>query len=348
MSTSGSSASIEARLYEPLPDGSVRCNLCGHRCLIRADRRGICEVRHNRDGRLETSVFGQAISQNADPVEKKPLYHFYPSSLAYSIATPGCNLRCAWCQNWDISQMPREGRQVSGRKVAPEDILRGALDTGCRIIAYTYTEPTIFFEYTYEIARLAHDSGLANAYVTNGYMTEDMLEALHPYLDGANVDLKAFRDSTYRKHTGARLQPVLEALCAMGRLRVWVEVTTLIIPGVNDGSDELRDLVRFIVGELGVDTPWHISRFFPTYKMADGVPTPPETMRRAREIGLAEGLRYVYLGNFSDPDGQDTACPGCGRILIRRCGFGVSENRISGGGCPDCGSAIAGVGMAGS
>ncbi len=345
MATPGSDASVEARLYEALPDGSVRCNLCGHRCLIRPDQTGICEVRGNRDGRLHTSVFGQAISQNVDPVEKKPLYHFHPSSLAYSIATPGCNFRCAWCQNWDISQMAREGRYTSGQKVEPEDIVRGAIRTGCRIIAYTYTEPTVFFEYTYEIAGLAHDSGLANAYVTNGFMTEDMLEVLHPHLDAANVDLKAFRDSTYRRHAGARLQPVLDALCEMRRLGVWLEVTTLVIPGINDQPDELRDLVQFIARELGVDTPWHISRFFPTYKMADRSSTPAQTLRRAQEIGLEAGLRYVYLGNLSEPDGQDTVCPGCGRVLIRRSGFGVSENLVFEGTCPDCGSAIAGVGL---
>jgi pyruvate formate lyase activating enzyme len=335
----------EAMLYEKLPDSRVRCELCAHRCVIADGKKGLCQVRENRGGTLYTLVYGRTISQHVDPVEKKPLFHFYPGSTAYSIATPGCNFRCRWCQNWEISQMPREQHLIAGREASPEQILAAAHKDGCRSIAYTYTEPTIFFEYAYDTARLAHKADLANIYITNGYMTEEMLETFHPYLDAANVDLKAFRDETYRKYVGARLQPVLDSLKAMKRLDIWVEVTTLVIPGMNDDPAELRDAAEFVANELGVDTPWHISRFFPAYKMTDVPPTPVSTLHRAREIGLEAGLRYVFIGNVEDEASPDTACPVCGRLLIRRHGFGVLANSVRDGRCPDCGTPIAGVGM---
>jgi pyruvate formate lyase activating enzyme len=339
-------------LYEELSDGRVRCNLCAHRCTIADGKRGICQVRENRGGTLYTLVYGQAISQLVDPVEKKPLFHFYPGTTAYSIATPGCNFRCRWCQNWQISQMPRR-RQLTAlrleKDVSPEQIVAAAQHTGCRSIAYTYTEPTVFFEYAYDTARLAHGARLANIYVTNGYMTAgagEMLETFQPYLDAANVDLKAFRDETYRKYVGARLQPVLDSLKVMKRLGIWLEVTTLVIPDINDDLAELRDAAQFVAQELGVETPWHISRFFPAYEMTDVPPTPVSTLQRAREIGLEAGLKYVYVGNVPDDGSQDTICPGCGCVLIRRDGFGIS-NRVRNGRCPDCGASIAGIGVGG-
>ena len=332
-------------LYEKLADGRVRCNLCAHRCVIAEGRKGICQVRENQGGTLYTLVYGRTIAQHVDPVEKKPLFHFYPGSTAYSIATPGCNFRCRWCQNWEISQMPRERHLISGQEASPEQIVAMAKRAGCRSIAYTYTEPTVFFEYSYDTARLAHDAGLANIYVTNGYMTEETLEMLHPYLDAANVDLKAFRDETYRKYVGARLQPVLDAMKVMKRLGIWLEVTTLVVPGINDDEGELRDAADFVANELGVETPWHISRFFPAYKMTDVPPTPLETLRRAQKIGLDVGLRYIYVGNV--PGEESTTCHNCGRLLIRRVGFYVVENHIRDGRCPYCGTPVAGVGMAG-
>jgi pyruvate formate lyase activating enzyme len=336
----------EAMLYEKLSDGRVRCNLCAHRCTIADGKRGVCQVRENEGGALYTLVYGHTISQNVDPVEKKPLQHFYPGTTAYSIATPGCNFRCQWCQNASISQMVREQHTIMGSKASPEQIVAAAQRTGCRSIAYTYTEPTIFFEYSYDIARLAHEAGIANIYVTNGYMTEEMLETFASYLDAANVDLKAFRDETYRKYTGARLQPVLDSLKVMKRLSIWVEVTTLVIPTINDSEEELRDAARFVAQELDVETPWHISRFHPTYKMTNVPPTPVSTLRRAQEIGLEEGLRYVYVGNV--PGEANTLCHECGRLLIRRSGYWILENNIqAGGSCPDCGAIVAGVGMAG-
>ena len=332
----------EAMLYEKLPESKVRCGLCAHRCVIADGRKGFCQVRENRGGTLYSLVYERTIAQHVDPVEKKPLFHFHPGSFAYSIATPGCNFRCQWCQNWEISQLSLEHNLVLGQKTSPDRIVTAAQRTGCLSIAYTYTEPTIFFEYAYDTARLAHEVGLANIYVTNGYMTEEMLETFHPYLDAANVDLKAFRDETYRKYASAHLQPVLDSLKVMKQLGVWLEVTTLVIPGINDDPAELRDAASFVAQELGVETPWHISRFFPAYKMTDVPVTPVTTLKRSREIGLEIGLKYVYIGNVADNGNQDTTCPVCGRVVTLRHDFAVA-NRIRNGRCPDCGASIAGV-----
>jgi pyruvate formate lyase activating enzyme len=334
-------------LYEKLPEGKVRCHLCAHRCLIADGKRGVCQVRENRVGTLYTLVYGRTIAQHVDSVEKKPLFHFRPGSFAYSIATVGCNFHCRWCQNWEISQVEREQPLPVGREASPEQIVAAAQQANCSSIAYTYTEPTVFFEHAYDTARLAHEAGLANIYVTNGYMTEEMLETFDPYLDAANVDLKTFSDDIYRRYVGARLQPVLDTLQVMKRLGIWLEVTTLVIPGINDDPAELEDAARFVVDELGVETPWHVSRFFPAYKMHSTPPTPVETLERAKEIGLAAGLKHVYVGNAPDGTGQDTVCPACGKALIQRHGFMVIANRIRNGRCPDCGAPIAGVMMGG-
>ncbi len=333
----------EAMLYEKLPENRVRCHLCAHHCLITDGKKGICQVRENRDGTLYTLVYGRTISQNIEPIEKKPLFHFYPGSTAYSMATPGCNFRCAWCQNWEISQMPKKQHLIAGYEATPEEIVADAKQYGCRSVAYTYTEPTIFFEYAYDTARLAHAAGLANIFVTNGYMTGEMLKTFQPYLDAANVDLKAFRESTYRKYVGAKLQPVLDSLKAIQQLGIWLEVTTLVIPGINDDGAELQDIAQFIVQELGADTPWHISRFFPDYQLTDVPPTPQASLERAWQIGRSEGLRYVYIGNVPSAEKQNTYCPDCSTLLIRRNIFGVLTNRIQEGCCPDCGSVLAGI-----
>lgn len=342
----------EALLYEKLEGRRVRCHLCAHRCLIAEGHKGVCLVRENRGGTLYTLVYGLPLSQAVDPVEKKPLFHFYPGSTAFSIATVGCNFRCEFCQNADISQMPRDRGQIAGRQTAPEEVVRAAKRYGSRSIAYTYTEPTIFFEYSYDIARLAHAEGIASVYVTNGYMTAEMLELFQgvtdghePWLDAANVDLKAFRDETYKKVCGARLQPVLDALKKMKELGVWVEVTTLVVPGMNDSEAELRDIAHFIATELGGETPWHVSRFHPDYKMYDRGPTPPATLRRAYDLGRQAGLRYVYVGNLPGARLEDTFCPGCGRMVIGRWGFQVTERHIRDGACAHCGTMIDGVGM---
>ena len=316
--TEARQAMKEAKLYEKLDGQRVRCSLCAHRCIIAPGHKGICLVRENREGHLHTLVYGIPLSQAVDPIEKKPLFHFYPGSTAFSIATAGCNFRCAFCQNSDISQMPRERGQILGRQAEPHEIVRAAQRSKSRSIAYTYTEPTIFFEYSYDIARLAHDVGIASVYVTNGYMTEEMLDLFQgvgndhaPWLHAANVDLKAFRDETYKQVCGARLQPVLDSLKRMKELGLWVEVTTLVVPDMNDSEAELNDIARFIAVDLGIETPWHVSRFHPDYKMYDRGPTPPATLQRAYELGRKAGLRYVYLGNMPGARLEDTHCPNC-------------------------------------
>jgi len=342
----------EALLYEKLADERVQCNLCAHRCVIAPDRKGICQVRENRAGVLYTLVYGIPLSQAVDPIEKKPLFHFYPGSTAFSIATVGCNFRCEFCQNADISQMPRDRGQIVGSQASPQQVVQSAERYGSRSIAYTYTEPTIFFEYSYDIARLAHDAGIASVYVTNGYMTPEMLDLFQgranghePWLDAANVDLKAFRDETYRKTCGARLQPVLDSLKHMRELGVWVEVTTLVVPDMNDSEDELRDIARFIAIELGIEVPWHVSRFHPDYKMYDRGPTPEDTLRRAYDLGRDAGLRYVYVGNVPGARLENTFCYHCGQMLIERRGFRVGRRNIRAGACANCGTPVDGVGM---
>lgn len=336
-------ATHSAMLWDALPDGRVRCHLCAFRCILRPSTRGVCRVRENRDGALVTLVYGRAVAEEIDPIEKKPLFHFLPGTASYSIATVGCNFRCQFCQNWEISQIVRDAQLIVRRELPPEVVVAKARETGCASIAYTYTEPTIFFEYAYETARLARQAGLRNVFVTNGYETPEAIEAIAPFLDAANVDLKAFSDEYYRRVCGARLQPVLDTLRLMVRLGIWVEVTTLLVPGLNDSEEELRELTSFIAGELGPDVPWHVSRFFPAYKMADHAVTPAESIRRALRIGREAGLRYVYGGNLPLSEGQeDTACPNCHRVVIERAGVWLRANHLRDGRCPDCGTPIPG------
>jgi len=332
----------EAMLWSPLAGGKVACGLCRHCCVISLEKTGICAVRRNSGGKLETLAYGEVIAAHVDPIEKKPLYHFYPGSKALSIATVGCNFQCSFCQNWQISQAPRrKDGALQGIELSPGEIVREAQARGCRSISYTYTEPTIFFEYAYDTARLAKEAGLANNFVTNGYMTDLALTTIRPYLDAANVDLKAFKDETYKKVCGARLEPVLESIRLMRKLGVWVEVTTLVVPGLNDGVEELTGIARFIAG-VDPDIPWHISRFHPDFNFTEAPPTPVKTLRKAYEIGKNEGLHYLYVGNMPG-ESEDTHCPKCGQALIRRRGFFVMENRLTAGSCVSCGTRIAGV-----
>jgi len=332
----------EAMLYEKLEDNRVRCNLCAHRCNIAEGKLGICQVRENKGGTLYSLVYGKVVSQNVDPVEKKPLFNFYPGTTAFSVATVGCNFHCDFCQNWEISQMPREEHRIVGQEVPPEALVAAAKRYGCRSIAYTYTEPTVFTEYAYDTAKLAREEEIANIYVTNGYMTEEMLDAFYPYMDAANVDLKG-DDEFYRKLCGARLQPVLDSLKKMKEQNVWVEVTTLVIPAWNDSEEVLKQIAGFIAQELGVEVPWHVSRFYPHYKLVDKPPTPVSTLHRAREIGLEAGLRYVYEGNVPGSEGEHTYCYNCGKRLIGRYGYTILENHIRDGKCASCGAEINGV-----
>ncbi len=332
----------EAMLYEKRDGAKVLCHLCRHRCLIAEGKQGICAVRENHGGTLFTLVYRRLASRNIDPIEKKPLFHFAPGSKSFSIATVGCNFRCDFCQNYEISQMPRDQKHIIGEDVSPEEIVAMAKRAGCQTISYTYTEPTIYFEYAYEIAKLATQEGLKNIFVTNGYMTEEALRMIHPHLHGANVDLKAFTDGFYQKRCGAKLEGVLESLRLMKELGIWVEITTLMIPDLNDNEDELRKLAQFI-RSLGKETPWHISRFHPMYRMLDRSSTSVKTLERAREIGLEAGLRYVYTGNVPGDRGEDTFCHHCGKLLVDRMGFQILQYQIKEKKCYHCGSMIDGV-----
>ena len=335
---------MEAFLYESLEGGAVRCNLCAHRCKIQPEKRGICGVRENVDGALHTRVYGRLIARGIDPVEKKPLHHLLPGTLSYSVATVGCNFQCRFCQNADIAQMPADRKgHIMGAPISPADVVAQAGRGRCASIAYTYTEPTVFFEFAHDTAKLARENGLRNVWVSNGYLTPEALEMIGPFLDGANIDLKSFSDEFYKTICGARLEPVLNTLRGMVARNILVEVTTLIVPDLNDDPEELRRLAGFIAEELSPDTPWHISRFHPTYKLTDRPPTPVETLQKAYDIGKAAGLRYVYMGNVTGRGGEDTDCPDCGETVIRRRGFAVTENRLAGGKCPDCGAAVHGV-----
>jgi len=332
----------DALLYNQLDEGQVQCNLCAHRCRIRDDSQGICRVRENRSGKLYTLVYGNLIAENVDPIEKKPLYHFMPGTRAYSIATPGCNFRCGWCQNWQISQMPREMRLPERKRVSPDSVVESALKSNCQTIAYTYTEPTIFFEYSYDTARLAHGECLKNGYVTNGFMTPEMLDKMVPYLDGANVDIKAFDDEPYRTLMGGRLAPVLDSCRKMKSMGIWLEITTLIVPGVNDGPDELEALASFIYNDLGPETPWHLSRFYPQYKMNDRLPTQESVLYETKMMGEALGLENIYLGNVLG-DNQ-TMCKVCDNSLISRSGYSTQVLGLdSKGQCKECGTELDGV-----
>lgn len=334
----------EAMFYRQGKDQRVHCFLCHHRCEIKPGRLGICGVRQNRDGSLWSLVYGRLIAEHIDPIEKKPLYHFLPGTTSYSIATMGCNFRCTFCQNADISQRPRESHEIFGSQVDPQRVVAAAKKGGCATIAYTYTEPTVFMEYALDVARLAQTEGIRNVFVSNGYMSEEALETVAPYLHAANVDLKAFTDEFYIKQCGAKLQPVLNTLKEMKRLGIWVEVTTLLIPGLNDSREELTELAQFLAS-LGRDIPWHVSRFHPNYRMTDRSVTPVKSLHTARDVGLQAGLHHVYLGNVPGDKGENTYCPQCQALLLERFGFTTERRGIRDGICSQCGMTVAGVGM---
>ncbi len=332
----------EALLYEKEGRNAVRCTLCAHRCRIKAGGRGLCGVRENREGTLISLVSRTVIAAQCDPVEKKPLFHVLPGSRSYSIATAGCNFRCSFCQNHEISQLPHEEGRIAGRDLAPAELVELALRSGSKSISYTYTEPTVYFELAYATAGIAREKGLRNILVTNGYMTPEMLRLLAPRLDAANVDLKSFSDDFYRTLCGGHLRPVLGSLRLMKELGIWVEVTTLLIPGINDGEEELRDLAAF-VHSLGPETPWHISRFHPRYRLLDRPPTPADSIHRAAGIGKSAGLKYVYSGNIPGDSGENTFCARCGHLLIGRWGFAVETWDVAGSACPRCGTVLEGI-----
>ena len=332
----------EAMFYEKLDEKKVKCFLCAHHCVIKEGKRGICAVRENIGGILYSLVYGKVIAKNIDPIEKKPLFHFLPASSSFSIAAVGCNFHCAQCQNFEIAQYPKEhAHDIPGELMTPETVVDTAVKSGCESISYTYTEPTIFFEFAFDCARLAHEKGIKNVFVSNGYTGPEATKTIAPYLDGNNIDLKGNADF-YRDICGAKLDPVKDTIRLMKELGVWVEVTTLVIPDHNDSEKDLRDIAEFIKS-VDPSIPWHVTQFYPTYRLTDKPRTPVKTLRKAREIGSETGLRYVYEGNVPGEGGENTYCPACKELLVSRFGFRIGENRTRNGACPKCGRKIEGV-----
>ena len=333
----------KAVLWEPAEGDKVRCKLCSFRCLIADGMLGHCCVRKNVGGTLYSLNYDKVCAANPDPIEKKPLFHFQPGSRSFSVATPGCNFRCDFCQNWQISQAALEDGRIDGQAITPDQIVSATVRSDCRSIAYTYTEPTVFMELCHDCGRLARQKGLANVFVSNGYMTREAIDAAAAWLDGINVDLKAFSEEYYQRLCHARLRPVLDTIAHIAtQTDIWIEVTTLLLPGENDSEDELKQLADFLVSQAGPHVPWHISRFHPQYKYTDSRATPLESLQRAEQIGKQAGLHYVYLGNVPGSQSESTFCHQCGRMLIERIGYRICANHVTDSKCPGCGATVAG------
>jgi pyruvate formate lyase activating enzyme len=338
--------SAKAWLSRELANGKIMCEACSQACVLSEGEYGICGVRRVENGELKLLVYGLAAAVNVDPVEKKPMFHFLPKTRAFSIGTVGCNFSCKFCQNSDISQYPKENNhKIVGRELSPEHLVELAIENGCDSIAYTYNEPIVFFEYTYDTAKLAHEKGLKNIYVTSGYETDKAIDLLAPYIDGMNIDIKSFSNEFYKEICGARLQPVLDAVTYAHKKGIWIEITTLLIPGKNDSDEEIRGIARFIA-DLDTSIPWHLSAFHPTYKMLDTPYTPESKLLRAYKIGQQEGLKYLYIGNVDNEDYESTYCPSCKNRVIDRSGnIGqfVSNELNENGICPYCNYKLEGV-----
>lgn len=340
MSTSSDEYLKEAYYYKETEKG-VQCLICPHLCNLREGQRGICNTRINIGNKLYTEVYGRACALHIDPIEKKPLYHFLPGSTCLSVATVGCNLSCKNCQNSNISQaLPSTVKAVY---LPPEDLTEACTKNKCKSIAYTYTEPFTYYEYTLDSARLARKKKIKNIVVSAGYINQEPLKELCQYIDAANIDLKSFDNDIYRKISNAKLQPVLETLLTIKEAGVWLEITNLLIPTLNDNPDKFKDMCKWLVDNGFSDNPLHISRFFPTYKLTDLPPTPIESLIKARGIALDLGLKYVYLGNVPEVNGENTHCPSCHKLLINRQGYDVMDIHIINGKCEYCGYVIAGV-----
>ena len=334
----------KAVLWDPLDDHRVRCQLCNFHCRIDPGQKGHCQVRQNLDGTLYSLNYHALCSAAIDPIEKKPLFHFLPGHRSFSLAAPGCNFRCDFCQNWQISQLPRLNHHLTGRSETPQAIVNAALDHNCQSIAYTYTEPTVFMELCDDVGRLARQKGLANVFVSNGYLSTDAIDLAAHFLDAINVDLKAFSERFYQQRCQARLAPVLDTLRYIAHhTNIWLEVTTLIVPGQNDSTAQLKQIAQFIANDLGPHVPWHVSRFHPSYEMLDNDPTPPETMTLACDLAKDAGLHYVYVGNFPALARENTRCHHCNQTLISRTGFHIDNNLLQNNTCPQCQTPLAGV-----
>ncbi len=331
----------EALFYKKLKDGSVQCQLCPHFCVLKEKERGKCGVRENRDGKLVSLAYGRPCSLAIDPIEKKPFYHFLPGEAALSLATVGCNLKCKFCQNSEISQARPE--EVPFKEIKPEEIVEMAKKQGTKIIAYTYTEPTIFYEYMLETAKLAKKAGIKNVIVSNGFINPVPLKKLCKYIDGANIDLKSIEDKFYREVCEARVKPILETLKILKKEKIWTEITNLIIPTLNDSEGGIKKLVEWVKENLGKETVLHFTAFYPCHKLLGLSPTPIETLKKARKIALDRGIKYVYTGNLPDEEGNNTFCPKCNKMLIQRRLFSITENNLNKGKCPKCHEKIDGV-----
>jgi len=334
----------KATLYKKIKDKTVKCTACNHYCTIKEGKTGICGIRQNKDGNLYLLVYGKSSGSGIDPIEKKPFFHFLPGSSVYSIGTIGCNFACTFCQNAWISQASKDTSFPIPPlyDLSPEDIVNECIENNIPIIAYTYNEPAIFFEYTYDTAKLAHEEGIKNIYVSNGYASKEAIDKIAPYLDAINIDLKAFTEKFYRNICKAKLQPVLDNIKYYYKKGIWVELTTLIIPGENDSDKELEQIAQFIAS-ISKSIPWHVTKFSPTYKMKNKLETPIETLKKAYDIGKKAGLKYVYAGNTFNEDLQSTFCPKCNNLLIQRDWGYTKVEGLKNGKCDKCGTKIEGV-----
>jgi pyruvate formate lyase activating enzyme len=333
----------EALYYRKLtePKNGVACVLCPRGCILSEGETGFCRARRNVRGRLYTLGYASPCAAHVDPIEKKPFFHVHPKSTAFSIASAGCNLRCKFCQNWEISQVsPLETTNLT---LPPEKVAEAAERNGCDSIAHTYTEPTNFYEYMLDVGAIAKKKGILNMYHSNGYINQEPLKELCKYLDAADIDLKGFSQAFYSKVCEADLKPVLETLETLKEKKVWLEITNLLIPGYNDDPAMIREMCVWIKTRLGPDVPVHFSRFFPMYQMTSLPPTPVKTVEGAREIALKTGLHYAYAGNIPGSVGENTYCPGCRKMIIARVGYSVQENHVREGKCRFCGQRIAGI-----
>jgi len=332
----------QASFYKQLDNGMVQCQLCPNKCILSPGQRGICGVRENIGGKLYSLVYGRPVTTHVDPIEKKPLYHFLPESKAYSLATVGCNMNCKNCQNWDIAH--RSPEDVQSMEMSPEEVVQAAKESGAEVIAFTYNEPTVWYEYMYDIAKLAKEKGLRTANISAGYINQEPLKALLPYLDAMKIDLKGFNDKTYQKLNQGRLQPVLDSIKTVHESDTWLEIVNLIVPGYTDNLDEIKEMCQWIHDEVGSDVPLHFSRFSPAYKLPNLPPTSKETLVKARQACLDIGLNYVYIGNLQTKDAANTYCPENNEIVIKRNAFLVEENNLKPNGSSDlCPISIPGV-----
>ncbi|MGA1839744.1 MAG: AmmeMemoRadiSam system radical SAM enzyme [bacterium] len=333
---------VEAQYYKKLEGEEIQCLLCPHKCVVSKGDRGECGVRENRNGTYYTLTYGRPCALHVDPVEKKPLFHVMPGSRVYSLATAGCNLNCLFCQNWQISQALPEEVRYENR--SPDEIVQMAVDMDCHLIAYTYSEPTIFFEYMLAIAKKAHTKGLINTCHSNGFINPEPLSELLRFMSAANIDLKGFTDEYYLEVCGGRLEPVLKSLKQIKKGGIHLELTNLVVPSKNDKIDDIKKMSKWISNELGPDVPLHFSRFYPRYKLRNIPPTPVETLEEARDVAMREGLKFVYIGNLQPGHkAENTYCPNCKKIVIERRGYVVEKNQLKGGKCPNCNKPISGL-----